>query len=642
MPVKRFKNVSIPNIARSNIGWAFVLVLFISCSFISVITPPFQSPDEYDHIKRAYLLSKGTIVLDAPTSEPESGGMVDIGLLTYMKIHTRYSYEKNTKLSLEENQIASGIEWSGSEQFSPAPGTGYYFPLIYSPQAIGLAVGEFFDLTVDHSYRLARFFTLLAISLALLWAFHLYTPSALVLALIVLPMSLFQLSTASLDGISSAITILAISAFLRITNDKESSPSWLVMLLATCVFLLASSRVHLLPMVLLVFAAYFYTRDRISLVLGALVTTLVLAWTAVAISSTVDARVSLGASTSELLRYYVFNPLQFIQVLWNTVTDAAMTSHWRQSFFGVLGWLDTWFSPVVYGWLGVLLLLTLFFSVSFKDIRHNWPARALLLVCSASSLLIMLLALLVTWTPHPASIIDGVQGRYFLLPALLLAYSLFFNVNAGSASHAGNALQAGAVGRVETCASWLRLCGLASLAALFGYSALNTTNRLMERYYIHESTAYWSTAGNTTIHNHIFGELSDGRVFEQTFLAESNNVLLLRLFMATFSRQNSGSILVEIVDPGNKVIVSQKINAATVKDNEWLTISTGGVPLNKHRNYKLRLTAPGVASGQAITWWASGAEANGADAYPQGHAIVDSVAQASDFAFEIFSFPSGD
>ena len=36
----------------------------------------------------------------------------------------------------------------------------------------------------------------------------------------------------------------------------------------------------------------------------------------------------------------------------------------------------------------------------------------------------MRFALLVTWTPYPASTIEGIQGRYFIVPALAAAYAL--------------------------------------------------------------------------------------------------------------------------------------------------------------------------------------------------------------------------
>jgi uncharacterized membrane protein len=40
------------------------------------------------------------------------------------------------------------------------------------------------------------------------------------------------------------------------------------------------------------------------------------------------------------------------------------------------------------------------------------------------SALIVFAALLAAWTPHPATIIQGMQGRYLLLPALLASCAL--------------------------------------------------------------------------------------------------------------------------------------------------------------------------------------------------------------------------
>jgi len=48
----------------------------------------------------------------------------------------------------------------------------------------------------------------------------------------------------------------------------------------------------------------------------------------------------------------------------------------------------------------------------------------MLMASAAASLGIIFLALLVTFTPHPATLVQGIQGRYFLVPTLLMAYAL--------------------------------------------------------------------------------------------------------------------------------------------------------------------------------------------------------------------------
>ena len=71
----------------------FIVVLLLSAVFTTAIIPPFQSPDEFDHIKRAYLLSKAEVILDAPDDGGWSGGMIDTGFTRIWRSfsHTRSS-----------------------------------------------------------------------------------------------------------------------------------------------------------------------------------------------------------------------------------------------------------------------------------------------------------------------------------------------------------------------------------------------------------------------------------------------------------------------------------------------------------------------------------------------------------------------
>ena len=203
--------------------WIILLIL-VAGSFFSTVIPPFQSPDEFDHIKRAYLLTTGTIIARSQEGR-SSGGMIDAGLATYISAYKVLKFRPDRKLSAEDLAAASDIQWTDYRVFSSLPGISYYFPVIYAPQAIGLALGERLKLSVDTSYRMARFFVLLSIAVILLIAFRLYPGNPLTIALLILPMTVFQLSSASLDGISIAVAILAIAAFLRITAEKQDAHS---------------------------------------------------------------------------------------------------------------------------------------------------------------------------------------------------------------------------------------------------------------------------------------------------------------------------------------------------------------------------------------------------------------------------------
>ena len=444
-----------------DISLAALVVLLVGCIVLITIIPPFQSPDEYDHIKRAYLLTNGVVVLDQPDGQ-NSGGYVDDGLLDY--IH-RYAVAKG-RLSPEEITKANAIKWSGSTSYTPAPGTGYYFPAAYLPQAMGLWLGEQLQLTNAHSYFLARAFALATVILLIFIAFKLYPPNPLVLALLALPMSLFQFSSASLDGVSTALAIFAVSAFLRIASDGPRASQWLLYTLTIVIAILASSRAHALPLLLLIAGTFLYKRSSRSLFLFGVAVVLVVSWTTFALTTTVDLRVTLGKSSADVITYYLFNPTQLVSVLWHTLLSSDIQGFYLRSFIGILGWLDAPFAPGYYLYFSSGLLLVTLLTVAIKRNGHDWSQKLILASISGVSVLFIFFALLVTWTPHPATIISGVQGRYFLIPAIMLAYCV-----SGKASLNGN---------------W-RL-GLATVVVfvLFVSSLSASVSLLIDRYYFVE------------------------------------------------------------------------------------------------------------------------------------------------------------
>jgi len=408
-------------------GRAQILALTLLIGIIvSFLIPPFQSPDEFDHIKRAYLLSKGQFLLESPANL-SSGGKIDNGLLNYMEAFENLPHKSENRVTRERITESKKEKWTKTTRFSPAPGTGYYFPLIYFPQASGILIGESLDLTIDHSYRLARLLSLI-ISLAIIGiASVIYPVNFLTLALLALPMTVFQFVSASIDGTATAIGILCISLFMRAADRKLDYPAWAPWLLAISLLLLVTSRAHLLPLVGMPLAAFFFRKKRTDLLIFPALAILSVIWLYVALHYTADLRDIRPEKTytvSHIILYYLKNPLAFFTVIWSTVMDPEIRKFYQMSFIGILGWLDLPFERWLYN-LSILFCVTMgILSIQWKNIKSDWPARACLLGFSAISMLMIFFLLLVTWSVHPAVTISGVQGRYFLAPFMLLAYSL--------------------------------------------------------------------------------------------------------------------------------------------------------------------------------------------------------------------------
>ncbi|MDO4636896.1 MAG: DUF2142 domain-containing protein [Lautropia sp.] len=409
--------------------WIVLFILLLGGLF-SVLIPPGKSPDEADHLVRAYLLSQGQILLKTQPCVGESalchngvtmsGGSVDTGLLEYLAQHNPYQRRKESTL---DQQSDGDIQWQHKGVFSHAPGTGYYFPLVYFPQALALSIAKAIGLTIDHSYYLARSFAMISGVLVLALAFYISPPQPIVLAFLLLPMSLFQMASASIDFLCNSLAVLAIACFMRLIELRERSPYSLFWLMAISVFLVGTARAHLATLVLLLATAACVSSRKKAWFVVFFSALAILAWMAISIPGVVDFRIARQLSTGQIAAYYLAAPGQLVRVMMHTLTDTGLLKSYGASFLGLF--LDYPLGQKAYDWLVALLILVFLTGMaSPRLLMKDRLARASLLLTGAISILLAFLAMLLTWTPHPASVVRGVQGRYLLIPIMLMLLAM--------------------------------------------------------------------------------------------------------------------------------------------------------------------------------------------------------------------------
>ena len=412
-----------------SLGWLLMLVVIVS-ALLSVVVPPVRSPDEADHIRRAYFLSQGVWQLQTVPCSPDgpwcrqghsmSGGYLDTGLQDFLVRNDVHAHSKESTL---DDLLTNDLRWRGENIFVVAPGTGFYFPLIYTPQAIGLSLGKALGLSISHSYYLARGASILAGGLVLALAFFIYLPSPAVCALLLLPMSLFQMASASIDFLSTALAVLAISCFVRICRRVAAADTALFCLMAVSIFVVGSCRAHLAAMVLLQFSAAWQSRRRLAWGLALGTTALILLWMATVIPTTVDFRTGREATAGQVAAYYVSQPVELLQVFWRTLTNPTLLRFYGVSFFGVFA--DRSMDASRYYCLAALLTFAIVISLaSWREWCTAWLPRAVLMLTGLFAAVLAFLAMLVAWSPHPAQFISGVQGRYLPVPAILVLSGL--------------------------------------------------------------------------------------------------------------------------------------------------------------------------------------------------------------------------
>jgi len=213
----------------------------------------------------------------------------------------------------------------------------------------------------------------------------------------------------------------------------------------------------------LVASCSYYMRNPRYLLVAILSALIVVAWQIVAVKTSVDGRVKLGAPTSDIVMWYVNHPLDFYAVMRTTLISSETWRSYLSSFFGMLGWLDAPFTGKQYIYLLGLTVLIAGCSVTYRHLQANGLARLLLVFSAFASIGMIYFALLVTWTPHPAVVVNGVVGRYFLIPAIMVAYAL-----GDGKAHASMVKQG---------------CALVFLVWFAGYSVMNTTELVATRYH---------------------------------------------------------------------------------------------------------------------------------------------------------------
>ncbi|HYZ64373.1 MAG TPA: DUF2142 domain-containing protein, partial [Acetobacteraceae bacterium] len=293
--------------------------------------------------------------------------------------------------------------------------TAIYPPFFYAPSIVATWIGRAARFSVIHTLYLARLLTglvccaLIAAALRTALQAGMAGAALLVFALATLPMSLALQSACSQDGLMLATAAFAACQFARLRGVPGSRG-----FLAMCVglALVAMARAPYLPLALVPLAAPVPWPRRLAG--AALVAGACLAWVAAAaIFTAIDFTPDRGANVGAQLRL-LLDPARDVALVARTIHELG--ANYVQQFVAGLGWVDVPFPRLFIvaacGVLGIALLPSL-----------TWPGRASVVV--GLSVLLAAGAIVVlqylTWTALGAHIIDGIQGRYFLPLAMVLA-----------------------------------------------------------------------------------------------------------------------------------------------------------------------------------------------------------------------------
>lgn len=396
--------------------------------------PPMASPDEPHHLARAWTLAQGQWRLHTPPGRM-SGGEVDPALLAFT--HTHFTRVTGVPAPHTVADPDAVFVWTGQRVFDEMPGAGYYWPGLYAPAALGLALGAGLGLDIATSYGLARGLSLAGVLLLVALALRLQPQASIAWLPLLLPMSLFQAASPTLDGLALALTWLTL-AFYRSLLDAPVLALRRLALLCLLVAVLATVRLQMLPLLLLPAHLIWHQRWRLlraphgarpapglAVALMSLTVLAVLDWYGLALAQTVDTRVARPDSNLSVLSAYLAAPQLLAQQLLNTVADPAFGVFVFRSLVGVLGWLSWPLPAPAYPLIALTAALWLALALWRAWPLNGRAVNAVLVLAALASVLLVFVSMAINWTPLGSPTIQGIQGRYFLgsLLVLLMAWS---------------------------------------------------------------------------------------------------------------------------------------------------------------------------------------------------------------------------
>ena len=432
-----------------------VLALVFGLSLV-FITPPFQVPDEHDHLNRAYQLAEFNIF--------QFNSTVPASLIKLFDTFERLNFNPLEKTNI--NEILSQREVELNPQVRSAIlARPFIFP--YFPQALGMFIGKTFNCSPIILLYMGRIFNLLFSIVLIFFAIRSAPFFKWIFFLLgLMPMTLYLCASLSKDAMIISFSFLLIALFLQFAYDqpKKISTKDLVILFAVS-FLVATSRsiyAILIGMFLLIPAYRIGSLKKYTIIFMSLVITVIMATqiealkplfqpkTAASTQSTINLPLSPdtlltpaptpiekfersdrntipeGINSIEQKRFILNNPLQYLGILFNSVFISQRTFH-LDSFIGILGWLNKPLPKWLINFYLLILIITAFL-LSNNDIKIGLTNKLIIASIFIAGVVFIETGLYITWTPVGQNYIMDVQGRYFI-PYVPLFFLFFYNTS---------------------------------------------------------------------------------------------------------------------------------------------------------------------------------------------------------------------
>ena len=416
----------------------FIYLALIFGTLFIFLTPPFQSPDEDSHLKKAYTI--GRLRLFHVVDNDIEGYYIPDKMIEYIEEKKssigNYKWKYTYKDFYKDNFLVVDYSKKSLVDFS----TKNALIIPYIPASIGIFIARstsnlFVGGECSTAYMLyfARFLNLLSYIIIIALAIK-TTPilKKTITTIMLLPMSLFLGSMVTYDCMLISLCILTLSLILKLIYDKEQKFE-IKHLIYFCIvgfILLRVKIVYSLILILLMLVSKdkFKDKNKLKYAIYCILGIIGLYFVSKIPSLFIKSVSGNDFVTSEQISFIKNNPISFVYIILKNIYTQKITL--LVQLIGVLGLIDTYMPTIIIMFLFTLLLMVSLSELSLSKIKIDVKTKFISFTIFILILISIFIAMYVSWTPQVlgvgANIVSGVQGRYFL-PVLILPLFIFSN-----------------------------------------------------------------------------------------------------------------------------------------------------------------------------------------------------------------------
>lgn len=402
-------------IKKEFIFFALSLVIGIILVFISA---PQVRYDEHAHFWRAYEISCGNIISRTTNELPTS--VIDLFRRDDGSYPNREFNYKTISQKIKDNLNADDV------QIFPVGATGSLTPISYIPQVFGVIVGKVLRASPIVILWMGRLANLLMYIILVFLAIKIIPTEkwkSVIMIIALFPMSLNLATTLSPDTTILGVTLLAIAYVLYLKFNVKTIKLKHIFLLSILFMVPTVCKIVYFPLFLLFFILpkeKFTTKtNRLISFLGMLGIVFIPYLILNKLVSFGDYAIAIRTNMTE-------------QILFAASSLSGLVKTGINTFYGEI---SKYFFEMIGGWntiniisiiiFIVLLLVTFGKYEENENYKFNLKDKIICTVIIVIEILGVLAAMYLGWTQARQTVIEGVQGRYFLpiIPLLFLILS---------------------------------------------------------------------------------------------------------------------------------------------------------------------------------------------------------------------------